>query len=172
MLPLRAAAANEGIELLALGLDPFNPAEAAPLLLHTPRYARMADYLAAIGPAGARMMRQTAAFQVSLDLDDEPWPSLDRAERRRALRRGDLRELAGVRGRDHGVPEHEGAGVAGARSRAHRTGLGRGDPIGHYCDFALRCARRSFCRSSTENTAHSASGWGTRGRRGRSGAST
>ena len=25
------------------------------------------------GPAGARMMRQTAAFQVAVDLDDEPW---------------------------------------------------------------------------------------------------
>ena len=33
----------------------------------------MAEYLARRGPAGARMMRQTAAFQVALDLDDEPW---------------------------------------------------------------------------------------------------
>jgi glutamate--cysteine ligase len=73
VLPLRAAAAGEGIELLAVGLDPTNPIEAAPLLLRTNRYQRMADYLAGIGPAGARMMRQTAAFQVALDLDDEPW---------------------------------------------------------------------------------------------------
>jgi glutamate--cysteine ligase len=73
VLPLRAAAASDGIELLAIGIDPFNSAEAAPLLLHTKRYARMAEYLARIGPAGARMMRQTAAFQVSLDLDDGPW---------------------------------------------------------------------------------------------------
>lgn len=73
VLPLRAAATNEGIELLAVGLDPLNPAERAPLLLQTKRYARMAEYLGRIGPAGARMMRQTAAFQVSLDLDDEPW---------------------------------------------------------------------------------------------------
>ena len=73
VLPLRAAAANDGIELLAIGLDPCNPAERAPLLLCTKRYARMAEYLGRIGPAGARMMRQTAAFQVSLDLDDEPW---------------------------------------------------------------------------------------------------
>jgi glutamate--cysteine ligase len=71
--PLRTAAANEGIALLAVGLDPANPIEDAPLLLRTHRYQRMADYLAGLGPAGARMMRQTAAFQVAIDLDDEPW---------------------------------------------------------------------------------------------------
>ncbi|HEY0350732.1 MAG TPA: glutamate-cysteine ligase family protein, partial [Gemmatimonadales bacterium] len=37
------------------------------------RYQRMADYLARRGPAGALMMRQTAALQVNLDFDDEPW---------------------------------------------------------------------------------------------------
>jgi glutamate--cysteine ligase len=59
--------------LLAVGIDPCNGIEGAPLLLRTQRYERMADYLARRGPAGARMMRQTAAFQVALDLDDEPW---------------------------------------------------------------------------------------------------
>jgi glutamate--cysteine ligase len=73
VLPLRAAAANDGIDLLAIGIDPFNPPDRAPLLLETRRYASMAEYLGRIGPAGAKMMRQTAAFQVSLDLDDEPW---------------------------------------------------------------------------------------------------
>jgi len=73
VLPLRAAAAAEGIALLAVGIDPLNPIEGAPLLLRTRRYQCMAEYLAARSPAGARMMRQTAAFQVALDLDDEPW---------------------------------------------------------------------------------------------------
>jgi glutamate--cysteine ligase len=73
VLPLRAAAAGEGITLLAVGIDPFNPIEDAPLLLRTKRYTRMAEYLARRSPAGARMMRQTAAFQLGLDLDDEPW---------------------------------------------------------------------------------------------------
>jgi glutamate--cysteine ligase len=73
VLPLRAAAAGEGIQLLALGIDPLNPVERAPLLIHAKRYQRMAEYLARRGPAGARMMRQTASFQVSLDFDDEPW---------------------------------------------------------------------------------------------------
>jgi len=73
VLPLRAAAFSEGITLLAAGIDPLNSIEGAPLLLRTRRYQRMADYLARRSPAGARMMRQTAAFQVALDLDDEPW---------------------------------------------------------------------------------------------------
>jgi glutamate--cysteine ligase len=73
VLPLRASAALEGIELLALGIDPLNPIEGAPLLSHAKRYQRMAEYLATRGPAGALMMRQTASLQVNLDFDDEPW---------------------------------------------------------------------------------------------------
>ena len=138
VLPLRAAAANEGIELLAVGLDPCNAAEAAPLLLHTRRYARMADYLAAIGPAGARMMRQTAAFQMSLDLDDEPalrWTVLNAA----------APYLVAIFANS---PMYEGATTGCRSTRAEvwrtldpaRTGLAwdGDDPIGHYCDFALR----------------------------------
>jgi glutamate--cysteine ligase len=73
VLPLRSAAAAEGIDLLAYGIDPFNTVERAPLLIRAKRYQRMAEYLATRGPAGARMMRQTASFQISLDFDDEPW---------------------------------------------------------------------------------------------------
>jgi glutamate--cysteine ligase len=73
VLPLRSAAANEGIELLTSGIDPLHQIEGAPLLLQPTRYARMAEYFARSGPAGARMMRQTAAFQIGLDFDDEPW---------------------------------------------------------------------------------------------------
>ena len=73
ILPLRAAAAGEGIDLLAVGLDPHNSEERAPMLIQARRYERMAEYLARRGPAGARMMRQTAAFQISADFDDEPW---------------------------------------------------------------------------------------------------
>jgi glutamate--cysteine ligase len=73
VLPLRAAASGEGIELLALGIDPLNTVDRAPVLIDAKRYQRMAEYLARLGPAGALMMRQTAALQVSLDFDDEPW---------------------------------------------------------------------------------------------------
>jgi glutamate--cysteine ligase len=137
VIPLRAAAAQEGIELLAAGIDPCNAAEDAPLLLRTRRYARMAEYLAGIGSAGARMMRQTAAFQISLDLDDEPW-----------LRWTVLNAAA-----PYAIaifansPVYEGAPTGCRSTRAEvwrtldpaRTGLpwdGR-DPVGRYLDFAL-----------------------------------
>ena len=71
--PLRAAATSEGINLLTAGIDPLNTAEQAPMLIQAERYLRMEAYLAGRGVDGARMMRQTAAFQVSLDFDEEPW---------------------------------------------------------------------------------------------------
>jgi glutamate--cysteine ligase len=73
VLPLRAAAESEGITLLTCGIDPLNSIEDAPLLVQATRYQRMAEYLARRGNAGARMMRQTAAFQISLDFGDQPW---------------------------------------------------------------------------------------------------
>jgi len=67
-----ALGASAGGELLAVGLDPVNPLAAVPLQLGGPRYRAMADYFATIGPAGARMMRQTAAVQVSVDRGADP----------------------------------------------------------------------------------------------------
>ncbi|HTC22800.1 MAG TPA: glutamate-cysteine ligase family protein [Gemmatimonadales bacterium] len=72
VVPLRAAAATEGIALLTAGIDPVNPVESVGLQLSSERYTRMAAHFARIGPSGARMMRQTAALQISLDFDDEP----------------------------------------------------------------------------------------------------
>lgn len=137
VLPLRAAAASDGITLLAVGIDPTGDTDAAPLLLRTKRYQRMADYLGRRGPAGARMMRQTASFQMALDLDDEPW-----------LRWRVLNAVA-----PYAVaifansPVYCGAETGCPSTRAQvwraldpaRTGLpwnGR-DPIGAYLDFAL-----------------------------------
>jgi len=67
--PLRRAAAEDGIELLAAGIDPYNEIADTPLQLRAERYDRMAAYFATIDPAGARMMRQTASFQVAIDGD-------------------------------------------------------------------------------------------------------
>ena len=72
ILPLRTAAAAEGVDLLSVGIDPCNPVTAAPLQLSTERYVRMASYFDTRGPAGARMMRQTASFQLNLDWGVEP----------------------------------------------------------------------------------------------------
>jgi glutamate--cysteine ligase len=64
---LRAAAADSGIELLSVGIDPENGIERTPLQLHSARYMEMTRYFDSIGPSGVRMMRQTAATQVSVD---------------------------------------------------------------------------------------------------------
>jgi dimethylhistidine N-methyltransferase/glutamate--cysteine ligase len=69
--PLIAAGEAAGVELVELGIDPVNRVESAPLQLEAERYTRMARYFAGIGPAGARMMRQTAAFHVNLDFGGE-----------------------------------------------------------------------------------------------------
>jgi len=137
VLPLRAAAAGEGITLLAVGIDPTGDADAAPLLLRTKRYERMADYLARRGPAGARMMRQTASFQMALDMDDEPW-----------LRWRVLNAAAPyVTAIFANSPVYDGVDTGGPSVRAQvwraldpaRTGLpwSARDPVGAYLDFAL-----------------------------------
>ena len=69
---LRDAAVDAGIELASVGIDPQNDISAVPLQLHSPRYERMTRYFESIGPSGVRMMRQTAATQVSLDPGSDP----------------------------------------------------------------------------------------------------
>jgi glutamate--cysteine ligase len=69
---LQQAANAEGIELLTNGIDPYNDIEGAPLQLTSSRYANMARYFDTIGPAGARMMRQTVAVQVNIALGRDP----------------------------------------------------------------------------------------------------
>jgi len=144
IVPLRAAAANEGIELLTVGLDPSNPLECAPLLLHNRRYGRMAEYLASVSPHGGRMMRQTAAFQIGLDLDDEPW-----------LRWRVLNAAAPyVTAIFANSPLYEGEATGYRSTRAAvwraldpaRTGLpwAEEDPVGAYLDFALAAPAMLF----------------------------
>lgn len=65
---LHAAADDAGVVLLHLGIDPGNPIDCVPLQLNQPRYVRMDTYLASRGEAGRRMMRQTAATQIAIDL--------------------------------------------------------------------------------------------------------
>jgi len=69
---LRSSAAKCGISLLTTGVDPHNALETVPLVLHAPRYEAMTRYFDSIGPSGARMMRQTASLQVSVELGANP----------------------------------------------------------------------------------------------------
>jgi glutamate--cysteine ligase len=135
--PLRAAASGEGIDLQTVGIDPLNAADQAPLLLHAKRYDRMAEYFARRGPAGARMMRQTAAFQIGVDFDDEPWL------RWRVLNAAAPYVVAIFAN----SPVYAGEWTGHQSARAHawrqldpaRTGLpySESDPIQAYLEFAL-----------------------------------
>jgi len=69
---LRSAATAAGIELASVGIDPRNEIHRVPLQLNSARYVRMTRYFDSIGPSGVRMMRQTAATQVSLDGGRDP----------------------------------------------------------------------------------------------------
>ena len=70
--PLRDRLGDQGIELLAAGIDPLTPIDCVPLQLHVDRFERMTQYFERIGPFGVRMMRQTAAVQISLDRGPRP----------------------------------------------------------------------------------------------------
>ncbi|HEX2091237.1 MAG TPA: glutamate-cysteine ligase family protein, partial [Longimicrobiaceae bacterium] len=137
VLALRAAAREEGIEILSTGIDPHNPVEEVPLQLRGPRYGRMAEYFAAIGPQGARMMRQTASIQVSLDWEGETplrWRVLNAA----------APYLVAIFANS---PTYAGAPTGHRSIRAHawreldtaRTGVFRctGDAAAEYLTFAL-----------------------------------
>lgn len=65
--PLRAVLQDDGVRLDAVGIDPHNDARDIPLQLNVDRYERMTAYFERIGPYGIRMMRQTAAIQLSVD---------------------------------------------------------------------------------------------------------
>jgi glutamate--cysteine ligase len=69
---LRDSAAERGIDLACIGIDPHNDASAVPLQVCSERYVKMTEYFERLGPSGVRMMRQTAATQVSLDGGCDP----------------------------------------------------------------------------------------------------
>jgi glutamate--cysteine ligase len=69
---LRHRAAEAGISLVSVGIDPANEIDRVPLQLQSDRYVEMTRYFESIGPFGVRMMRQTAATQVSVDGGPDP----------------------------------------------------------------------------------------------------
>ena len=72
VLPLTDFARDAGIGLLSVGVEPRNGLEDVDLQLPGTRYVRLTRFLAGIGTGGERMMRQTAAMQVSVDFGAEP----------------------------------------------------------------------------------------------------
>ncbi len=138
---LREAASDADIELLAVGADPYNDIDAAPLALHAPRYELMAAYFDRISPDGARMMRQTAALQINIELGEQPF-----------MRWRLLNALAPyLTARFANSPRYAGRETGYASYRAQlwrsldctRTGLpySDNDPIGEYARFAADAGR-------------------------------
>jgi glutamate--cysteine ligase len=67
-----ADAVPDGVELLSRGIDPRTRVEDVAPQLDADRYRRMLRHFERIGPSGARMMRQTASFQVCVDGGERP----------------------------------------------------------------------------------------------------
>lgn len=61
-----------GIVLVTKGVDPYNSIDSVPLQLHRDRYTGMTRYFNSVGPAGVKMMRQTAALQINVERGDDP----------------------------------------------------------------------------------------------------
>jgi glutamate--cysteine ligase len=132
---LEEHAAERGIMLLAVGVDPENGPADAPLQLHAERYRRMAAYFDAIGPHGTRMMRQTASLQLCLG-------GIDPATRFRVANAiapwlvALFANSSRYAGRDTGCASYRAETWRGADPR--RTGLFQGcDPVREYAAFAL-----------------------------------
>lgn len=138
---LRLAAAGFGIDLLAVGVDPYNSIDRVQAQLHAPRYDAMALHFDSIGPAGVAMMRQTASLQISVELGPRPF---ERWRLLNALAPYLTAAFANSRlhaGRDTGHASHRA--LLWQQLDRSRTGLAYSatDPVGAYTTFAERAAR-------------------------------
>lgn len=134
--PLRSEAREWGMELLSVGIDPVNAVSDIPLQLPGSRYARLTRFLEDAGTGGTRMMRQTAAFQCSLDWCGDAFP---RWRFLNALAPYVVAVFANS-------PVYRGADTGERSFRARvwreldggRTGIFPcADPVGEYLEFAL-----------------------------------
>ncbi len=151
------ALGQEGIGLLARGVDPWTPVTVPRLWLDHPRYLRMSAHYDRGGLAGRRMMRQSAAVHVNLDFGSDPTRRWYRANLLVPAAIAIFANSPGAGGGSVGASEVSGAadpeacGGAG-RHTAWRTERGRAwrtldpsrtgafgmddDPAGRYAEFA------------------------------------
>jgi glutamate--cysteine ligase len=132
-----AAAAAPGVELLSLGIDPSTPVEDVRPQLDADRYRRMLLHFDRIGPSGARMMRQTASFQVCVDGGENPgmtWQVLNALAPYMVAIFASSSQYAGAETGHRSFRRH----VWGTLD-PRRTGLLgiQRDPIAEYLEFAL-----------------------------------
>ncbi len=134
---LQSAMEKAGVELITLGVDPYNDLASVPLQLRRERYLKMTQYFNSVGASGVRMMRQTAALQMNVERGDEPVP---RWRLLNAIAPVVTALFANSR-------QYAGSDTGHASYRAHlwrtldasRTGLAYDarDPASHYLGFAL-----------------------------------
>jgi glutamate--cysteine ligase len=156
-----ADAAPSGVELLSRGIDPRTRVEDVAPQLDADRYRRMLEHFDHIGPSGARMMRQTASFQVCVDGGDAPertWTMLN------ALAPFVVALFANsprYAGRDTGHKSYRRHIWATLDPR--RTGVlgALGDPVEEYLEFAL--AAPAFLLPDVDGAAAPFSYWLARG---------
>ena len=157
---LSEALAESEVRLEAVGLDPVTRAAEAALQLGGARYLQMAEYFAALGPAGARMMRQTASFQVGLDLGEDPfarWRLLNALAPDITALFANSRRYAGA---DTGHHSYRAATWRALDSS--RTGvLETAAPIASYLEFAL--AAPDMMRKTEAGSYRPFCGWLARG---------
>ena len=137
--PLRDHAADAGLALVAAGIEAERDVWSAPRQLEADRYRHMEAYFAAIGPNGARMMRQTASLQVCLDI-----ASGDAGRRQWRVLNAAAPYVVAIFANS---PRYDGMLTGHQSVRAAcwrrldpaRTGIvGGDDPVAAYLDFALR----------------------------------
>jgi len=137
---IREALSRAGLDGVFAGIDPVNEIDDVPLQMDAPRYRRMDGHFASIGPYGARMMRQTASIQISVDVGDDPL-------QRWRLLNGMAPFLAAMFANApvYGGRQTDEASIrrqAWGRLDPGRTGLpcDEAAPVEAYADFAMRAA--------------------------------
>jgi glutamate--cysteine ligase len=140
VVPLIREMREDGVELLSVGIEPRNGIETVPMQLPGTRYVQMSEFMQLLGTGGERMMRQTAAMQVSLDFGADPlarwrvWnamaPYVTAIFASSPVYRG---EPTGDRSFRARVWRELDGGRTGCFACA--------DPVSEYLDFALRAPR-------------------------------
>lgn len=135
--PLREAALDHGVRLVARGYDPTNPLAGARLHLDGDRYRRMSDHYDRRGPWGRAMMRQSAGIHVNLDFGTDPGRRWRVANRAVPFLLAAFANSPRAEGRDTGHRSWRAA--QWRRLDPSRTGIDGqdGDPVRRYLDFAL-----------------------------------
>jgi glutamate--cysteine ligase len=136
VLPLTGFLGDAGIRLLSVGVEPRNGIESVALQLPGARYVRLTSFLRSLGTGGERMMRQTAAMQVSVDLGAEPllaWRVLNGMAPYATAIFASSPVYRGERTGDRSVRARIWRELDGGRTGCFACT----DPVAEYLDFAL-----------------------------------